>query len=126
MVVLVVDEFHIFTDESKGDAPISVDPDGPETSEVSLERVGSKAWDLHIDRRPSNVEHAENASKLRHMFRLHPGLRVSLVERLEAFMPETNDHRISVKCIVSLNKSVEWCYFGGLGTAPPYRRSREA
>jgi len=83
--------------ESKGQPPMTIDPDGPMVREFSLERVQSPSWRAHIVWSSGNLKPRKLQPKSFRMFGLDSTRAASPVESLDTLVPKAPDHEF--QCI---------------------------
>lgn len=56
MVVLIVDQHHVFALKEESQSPVAADLNGPMSSELTLQRMKMIAGSIHITRSACNIE----------------------------------------------------------------------
>jgi hypothetical protein len=92
MVILIVHVYSIFALKSKGDPPISADPDSPCASPLAFELMQIKPRQTHILRGRRCVKPTQNQANSIRMRRLDSRTRTAKKEPLEATVLESSDH----------------------------------
>ena len=92
VIVLVVHEYGIFNLERKGESPVLVDPHGPVSFHLALQRVQSPARERHVCGRFRTVEAGQLQTQPLRVRRLNSGFTTRLKIDLKVPMSEGFDH----------------------------------
>lgn len=92
MVILVVDQFDIRSDEPKGDTPVSVDPDRPVPLQLAFEWMETESGQVEIIRHHGHIEQTEKASEFGGMSRLNAALGAGSMEALKSLVAKADNH----------------------------------
>ena len=92
MVILVVDQFDIGSDEPKCDTPVSVDPDRPVSLQLAFEWMQSEGGQVKIIRYHGHIEQTENAIEFGGMSRLNAPLGAGSMEALKSLVAKADNH----------------------------------
>ncbi len=92
MVVLVIDFVGIAFFESKGDPPVTRDPDRPHSRALPHKLMKKQPWQIHVPRSGRYLKATENQPYASFMLSLDASTRSSLGESLESFVAESPNH----------------------------------
>jgi hypothetical protein len=92
VIVLVINDLSIGTDESKGHPPVATHPHSPCTLSGAFEWMELQARKAHVFWFRRRVQATQNQAQPFRMFGLNPGLGSGFKELREALVPEALDH----------------------------------
>lgn len=92
VIILIVNQFGICSDEAECYPPIAIDPDRPVPVQIPFEWMQAKARQAQICWNHGDVQKAENTRELFGMRSLDTLSRAGSIEGLQTFMSKADNH----------------------------------
>jgi hypothetical protein len=92
MIILIVYQLHILPDETKNDAPVTVDTHRPECGLLPLQRMQPKGWNIEIVRNRRGMQSPQHTVELIGLRRLDAAFGPGPEKRFKPGMTEADDH----------------------------------
>ncbi|ALA87723.1 hypothetical protein YH67_16185 [Stenotrophomonas maltophilia] len=96
MVIKVIDQFDVEPTKAKHQSPTRRDIHSPVAAIASVQGMQAISGQPHVSRQPGLIQLQKQTPQPSHMISTDSGNVAPLIERLQALMPEADDHAAQV------------------------------